>query len=222
MKIYLAHSIQLPQSVSASFLEHFKKHKHSLFTRKLPLKLPATDYKEAEEIYEANMKMIRSADIVIAEISYVSIDIRHDILLALQDKKPVIALSNMKEDLENPRHTRNIPIGLRGNKNKYLILREYNSKNISEVINKSINDASKLFDRKFNFILPAEIDDYLEWNVKHRKIPKSEIARTAIEEMMESIFLQISSILNNRISLIVVLYLLGIRTSIASDYNLKK
>jgi hypothetical protein len=129
--------------------------------------------------------MIKSADLIIAESSYVSTDIGQDILYAIREKKPVIAMYNLSEDLENPRHIRNIPIGLQGNRDKYLLLREYRLNSVASTLPRAIKDAEELLGTKFNLILPPELDKFLHWASKKTGLPKSEITRQAIEHEMK-------------------------------------
>lgn len=186
MKIYFTHSRTVPQAQLDAFYNYFTKKGITVFKRSVPEDPSKIDFREAESMYIQNVKMIKSCDLVITETSYVSNDIGYDISLALQEKKPVLAFYNMTDDRENPRHIKNVPMGLKGNKSKYLILKEYSLSLLDKILDLAIQDAKSLVDTKFILIIPPEIDRYLEWNVKEKGLPKAEITRSAIENMMKN------------------------------------
>jgi hypothetical protein len=185
MKIYLAYSYKTPQNLRGLFHTFFEKTKDTILERRVPEDPTTINLEEAENYYQENYKKVKSADLMIAEVSYVSIDVGHDILLAIQEKKPVIVLYNMTDDIQNPRHITNVPLGLQGNRSKYILLREYNSRTLDNVLRLALEDAKELLGTKFNLILPPELDRFLEWTSKNTGIPKSETTRHAIQELME-------------------------------------
>ena len=50
----------------------------------------------------------------------------------------------------------------------------------------ALKDAKSLADTKFILIIPAEIDRYLEWNVREKGVSKAEITRDSIEKVMHT------------------------------------
>lgn len=146
------------------------------------------DYsKDSEEslvrAYSHISKSIKSCDFVIAELSSKSTRVGYEIALALSEKKPVLILYNEKTNSE--KFTLSTPIS--GNKSKYLIVKKYSTKkDIESSIKFFMKDISELISTKFILIIPAEINKYLEWNVKEKGTSKAEITRKAIENMMKN------------------------------------
>ncbi len=186
MKVYFACSQYLPSHVRESISQTIEE---------IGAKTERQDYKdtnrsndnfnEAQRIFQNNLKNIKSSDIVIAEASYISSGIGYEISFALTEKKPVIVLFNLNMHTDDPRHIKEIPLSLKGNPSKYLLLKEYDSANLQKIIEHSIGDARAVMDTKFILIIPPIIDRYLEWNVKERGKSKAEITREAIEEWMK-------------------------------------
>ena len=143
------------------------------------------DFDEAKKMFQKNVKSIKAADVVLAECSYASSGLGYEISQAIDEKKPVIAIYNLNTDLAHPRHIKRVPISLKGNTSKYLILREYDIKSLKKTLELAVKDAKSLADTKFILIIPPAIDKYLEWNVKEKGISKAEITRQAVENMMK-------------------------------------
>jgi len=184
MKVYFAYSIYCTKQQVEMFRNYFESRNITLITRKIPTDPKTIDFKEAEQIFNSNVKNIKASDLILVEASYASSGLGYDIALALQEKKPVLVFYNMSINKDDVRHIKNVPVDLKGNKNRYLILKEYDTANFEKLLDIAIADAKALTDTKFILIIPPEIDRYLEWNVKEKGISKAEITRKAVEEKM--------------------------------------
>lgn len=185
MKIYYTYSAQLPDEVTNKISEIISGMGGSVKSRIRPSSYQDFNLKEAEDVYKNNVKQIKMADLVIADISYVSSGVGYEVSLALDEKKPVICLYNLK-DLKNSENLiKSVPVNLKGNTSKYLILKEYDLTSLKKTLELAIKDAKSLADTKFILIIPPEIDRYLEWNVKEKGVSKAEITRQAVENMMK-------------------------------------
>ncbi len=184
MKIYYTHSIKLPEAISERVEKIIENSGGKLQSRVRPKSYSNFDLNEAESIYRSNVNLIKSSDIVIADISYTSSAVGYEISLALEEKKPVICIYNIKEFTDKENLLQHVPVNLKGNTSKYLLLKEYSSESLPKLLELAIKDAKSLADTKFILIIPPEIDKYLEWNVREKGVSKAEITRHAIENMM--------------------------------------
>lgn len=184
MKVYFAHSIYVIPSQLECFRSYFTRNKINFTTRELPADPFNVNFDEAEKLYNFNMKQIKSCDLMVVECSYASNGLGYEISIALHEKKPVIVLYNMDIDKDNPRHIKNIPLELKGNRSRHLLLKEYTPHNINKVLDFAINEAMQLLGSKFNFILPADLDRYLEWVSKEDGESKSNILRNLTHDSM--------------------------------------
>lgn len=131
---------------------------------------------DKEKVYHEIASAIKSSDLVIAEISFPSVAVGHEISLALESNKPVIAL-----------HLKNTKVGLlEGVRNEKLQIVEYKIENLHKEIDLSIERAMESADIRFNFFIPPSIVNYLDWLAKKRRIPRSVFLRNLIEREMEN------------------------------------
>lgn len=185
MKIYLTYSKRLPANVVEELKNALEKLASKVELRDHSQDLDTYNFDEARKLFQRNIKGIKSSDIIVVECSYASSGLGYEISHAIDEKKPLIALYNLNIDKEHPRHIKRIPISLKGNPSKYLILKEYDHNSLKKTLELAVNDAKALADTKFILIIPASIDRYLEWNVKERGKSKAEITREAIEKQMQ-------------------------------------
>jgi len=130
--------------------------------------------KEKENVYQKMMLMLRKADIVIAEITYPSINVGHEISLSLALGKPVIALY-----LEGTN-----PGLLGGDTDEKLHLHAYTEETINKIIKEVISKAQEQIDIRFNFFISPEVAAYLDWVSKTRRLPRSVYLRNILEKVM--------------------------------------
>ena len=134
------------------------------------------DQEARERWYRESLRNIAKSDIIVVEISYPSTsNVGHELSLALEKGKPVVALYQEKKD----------PIFLRGIDDDKLIIASYNEDNLEEVLTDCLGDAKEQMDTRFTLLLPPKIVSFLNQVSKKKKIPKSVFIRKLIEEKME-------------------------------------
>lgn len=147
------------------------------------LRVDTTQTHDKEEgsvsVFKKVITSIRNCDFVIAELTNSSAGVGYEIALAIGEKKPVIIFYSASS-------AQPLSITFKGNSSKYLKTKGYkNIQDIEKTIKTFSKEVRRLIDTKFILIIPPEIDRYLEWNVKAKGIPKAEITRGAIEQMMK-------------------------------------
>lgn len=180
MKIYFIAS-------TAYYLSHkqnFQKIKEKLIKLGIGQVYSVTDtknegeFEDPVELVKSAEKLIQNSDVVIAEGSLASPGLGYDIAKAITMKKPVLVLSH--KDLIKL----GTPHALRLN-SKLLTYKEYNDNNLEKVVENFLKEAKNLLDTKFILIIPAEIDRYLEWASKEKRMHKAQLVREAIDKIIE-------------------------------------
>lgn len=138
----------------------------------------ADDAGNLEGSYKKNQRLIKNADVVVAETTDFSSGIGYLIAKALNDKKPVLALYN-KTLGDKPSN-----IIKASSVSKLLTFEEYNEEGLSQSVKKFLNKVRKLLDTKFILIISPEIDRYLQWAADFKRMHKAQIVRNAVEEMI--------------------------------------
>ena len=129
---------------------------------------------EQAKLFGKHMNKIKSADVVVLEISINSLSIGYVLQKALEIGKPVIALYLRGHD----------PFFATGIDNEKLQVIEYSEDNILETLKHAINYAQDKQDTRFNFFISPKHQNYLDWISKTRKIPRSVYLRDLIESDM--------------------------------------
>ncbi len=115
------------------------------------------------------------ADIIVAEASYPCIRVGQEISYALSQNKPVIVLY-----LKGKK-----PEVLRALGTEYLHVVEYTPETVESTLHDYIEYAKETADTRFNFFISSEIDAFLDWISKKRKVPRAVFLRELIEEDMK-------------------------------------
>ncbi|MDQ6985958.1 MAG: hypothetical protein Q9M91_05895 [Candidatus Dojkabacteria bacterium] len=131
----------------------------------------------AENLHDKIRKLIKNIDILITEVSVPDSKTGFEISQALGEKKIVIAL---KKDSVSDNEFEYIE----GASSRNLIIKTYNPKNISDVIDSAVEEAKKKMDTKFILIISSEIERYLDWAASTKRMHKAQIVRNSIENMM--------------------------------------
>jgi len=127
-----------------------------------------------EESYNEIIDHINKADLVVAEISYPSISVGHEISYALSKQKQVILL-------HLPNKSSRLLEGIRDS-NLHIV--EYTSTNLIEVLSRLSVEIKKNMSVRFNFFLPKNLLAKLEMVAGRKGVNKSEFIRGLIEKDM--------------------------------------
>lgn len=127
---------------------------------------------EAMAIYRRMIVWENQADLMVVEASYPSFGVGQEITYALTNNKPVIALH-----LSGRRPHLLLSVGT-----EYLHVTEYSPSDVKAVLVDYIEYARETADTRFNFFISSEIDAFLDWVVKKRRLPRAVFLRQLIEE----------------------------------------
>ena len=177
MKIYLTAPINEGESFNKRYQlieDTLKKLDHKILSGQIAKKNLQKKYKnrkEAVKVYKELHRLLKSSEITMAEVTYPSLSVGHEISLALELNKPVIALhfKNKKYHLLN-----SIP------DEKLQIIR-YDNKNLKKQLEKAIKFALDSVDVRFNFFITPQLLTYLDWIASKKRIPRSVYIRGLIE-----------------------------------------
>ncbi len=127
--------------------------------------------------YKKIHSWIKSSDILIADITAPSNGVGHEIFLALNEGKPVLAL--YAYDSKAPRD-----VTVRGNPSRLLKTKSYTKENLEERLRTFCEEVKTKLDTKFILIISPEIDKYIRWSAEKRRKHKAQVVREAIEDKM--------------------------------------
>lgn len=130
---------------------------------------------ESGKVYNYMIERIERSDLFIGEMSFRSGPVSYQLTYALESKKPTLYLYD-EETGQQPHAV------FLGNPSKYLFVRSYNLDNYQKVIDEFLTESGKLMDRRFNFILPADLDDYIAIEAAKQHISKGEFVRNLVME----------------------------------------
>jgi hypothetical protein len=120
-------------------------------------------------------KYIHDCDFVVAEISYPStVNIGFEINNILERGKPVIGLFKEGKD----------PIFTSELHSKRLIKSSYTKENLKEVLAWAIEEVKEIINKRFTFLVPPEISDFLEDSYKSHGITASDLIRDLVKKEM--------------------------------------
>lgn len=140
-----------------------------------PTRFYANREEEREEHYQAMVKSVKEADVVVFETTTHSLAVGHMVHLSLSLGKPVIALFTVG----------NTPFFLSGVGSEKLQLIEYTLQNLTQVLQEALAFATEQMDTRFNFFVSPSIVNYLDWVSKQRRIPRAVYLRKLIEQDMQ-------------------------------------
>jgi 2'-deoxynucleoside 5'-phosphate N-hydrolase len=135
----------------------------------------AKSHEEIISFYKKISNWISQSDIVVAEVTYPSTNVGHEITLALEKGKPVIFLyiEGKEPKLLN---------ALDSEKSQLI---PYKPKDLKTILKTSIEEAQDQMDVRFNFFISPKIGAYLDWIAKQKKTPRAVFLRRLIEEHMK-------------------------------------
>jgi hypothetical protein len=129
-----------------------------------------------QQVFDEAIKAIKSADVLVAEISTPSTGVGQQIAYSINNKVPVIALVN-----ENAKEPSRFTLGT---ESELLNIVSYNETNLTGKLKINLDKLLTRKFAKFNFISTREINNYLEIESKRKNMSKSRYLRMLIEEKM--------------------------------------
>jgi nucleoside 2-deoxyribosyltransferase len=145
---------------------------HILYHKRKDI-LEETD-EEKIEFYQKFISWVRSADIVVAEISTPStVNVGHEISVALGMGKPVIAFYLEGAD----------PVLMKAIPSEKIRVVEYTAQNLEELLAFELEEVEKLSDHRFTLLLPADIMAHLD-QVAETGMTRSEYIRELVKKDM--------------------------------------
>ncbi|MFZ2152943.1 MAG: hypothetical protein WAV41_02695 [Microgenomates group bacterium] len=183
MKIYFSASRLYKEQYSDNYSKILKVLKHSNFevldntmfqASPSGFDMPDDDRKK---LYRGMSKNLDKADFCVFEASYPStLHIGHEITLAMQKGKPVVVLYTKDHE----------PILFKGIEHEKVWWVEYHKDNLENVLSRTLEEAGKSMDVRFNFFVSPKILAYLDWVAQKRMIPRSVFLRNLIEKEMKN------------------------------------
>lgn len=188
VKVYYLASASFKASKEHEFYQKtinyigFKVGQKNLFSTEKQVLLDENDINpdDIAKKVRASEKRVSEADVVIADITDMSGGVGFGLALALMEKKPILAFryKNDKRVLAYGPITSGV--------HKNVTFKHYETTDdITQYIDKFLEDAKQKIDTKFILIIPAEIDKYLNWASDFRRMHKAQVVRTAIEKEMQ-------------------------------------
>ena len=108
------------------------------------------DSDNIEQAYKLNMKSIKDADFVVAEVTNLSSGIGYLISTALNQKKPVLTM------FYTPSGKRASTMLKGSSTNKLMFFREYSNDNMDKVVSEFLQKVKQIMDTKFILIIQDE------------------------------------------------------------------
>jgi hypothetical protein len=125
--------------------------------------------------YKRVQKWISQADIVVLEVSFPStLNIGHRVSLALEKRKPVIALYFENQE----------PDFLQGLNDEKLVWDSYSARDLSGVVLRNLELAAGKIETRFNFFMEPRQVEYLERVSANGQVPRSVYLRKLIDRDM--------------------------------------
>ena len=182
MKLFFNASLTGKREYEAScqaIAEYIQKAGHSVLAPILSKRtiedVSSESVNEASTYYRRLRKWIYQSDICVFEVSYPSTGIGHEISLALNFGKPVIALHVKKRD----------PFVLEAMHSENLQVLEYEISEVGRILDNAIRAASERMETRFNFFVPRRLVVYLDWISKNKRIPRAVYLRQLIRREMQ-------------------------------------
>lgn len=134
--------------------------------------------KDRVTYYKKMVEMISKCDICVAEVSTSSMSVGHEITVALEKGKPVIALYDKKV-------SPNLIRGIASEKFQTVAYDRESRGSIEEIVKKTLNKARMNMDIRFNFFISPEINEYLDWISRVKRTPRAVYLRELVEKEIE-------------------------------------
>ncbi len=133
--------------------------------------------KDKVDYYKKVLAWISKADIIVAEVSFPStLNVGHEVSIALEKGKPVLALYV---------HDKASPF-FQGIRNDKFVYSEYSFTNLKGILQDSLETIEGISDTRFNFYISPGIGRYLDWVSQTKKLPRAVFLRSLLEKAMKA------------------------------------
>ena len=139
-------------------------------------KISVKSHEEVVKFYKKIVNLISKSDIVVIEASSPSINLGHEISVALEKGKPTVVLYLKGAG---------VPRMLEGSQQDRLLLIEYQLETLKRDLKEALDFAKDQMDVRFNFFVSPKIVYYLDWIAKKKKMPRAVYLRRLIEQEMK-------------------------------------
>lgn len=182
MKIYFTgslHNKDIDKSVYRKITEVIEALGHTINAPVLDLTVEYLNNQskaDRAKYYKKLKKLISRVDVVVGEVSYPStINIGHEVTLALDAGKPIVALYQKGRE----------PGVLQGIDSDKFVLLEYGNGDLKQVLEYGLEEAQEQMDVRFNFFVSPQIGNYLDEIAKKKRVPRAVYLRRLIEADMK-------------------------------------
>lgn len=125
------------------------------------------------------LNRIKNCDLMFVDLTKPTVNIGHEIALAIQNEKPILGLYKGLDPSSD------FPI-LFGSGYDKLVLLDYNKHNLEQRIKKGFQKIRESLDVRFNFFIPPKIAHFLDMVSQRDRISKSVYLRNLIEKDMRA------------------------------------
>ncbi len=135
-----------------------------------------TKFKNSQELVKQTEASLIGSDAIIIDFSKDSLDLGYQLCLALEKKKPILALfkKGTKDSFA------------RGVSSDILTAEEYTADTLEKIVSGYLKIAQKGAEKtRFNFFIDKKLENYLDWAAYTYKRNKAEIIRDLLNEQME-------------------------------------
>lgn len=145
------------------------------------LKRGDIEIRDIKQIYQACIKAIQEADLVVIEDTVSNFSTGHQITVALQRRKPTLVLWQGKK------HRQFKQMFIHGIETDLLQVSEYNIENLEKIIRTFINKYAHIHERnRFNLVINNIERQYLDWAQFTRNKSRTKVLREALKKEIDS------------------------------------
>lgn len=148
-------------------------HEHIIKTE--PEQVQDQSDKERVAYYKRMVESVSKCDLCVAEVSTSSLGVGHEITIALEKGKPVIAFYQRTAS----------PNVIRGISSDRFLTVAYEDSTLRETVRDSVEKARGKTDIRFNFFVSPEINEYLDWISRVKRVPRAVYLRELVEKEIE-------------------------------------
>lgn len=145
------------------------------------IKAKRIELTDIKEIYQANLKALKEAELVIVEDTVSNFSTGHQITLALQQKKPTLVL------WKGQKHRQFKQMFIHGIESNILQVSQYDSNNLNQLLASFIGKfAATNETNRFHLVLSGVERQYLDWAQFHKGKSRTKIITEALHKEIKS------------------------------------